>query len=635
METVNEQFDRPVFVYDEATRKLVTDVWDKFRLMWQIRTMPLEILGGRTLQNFWDDSNKDYGVYVEPSMPNDPVTQYASTISRDRSDVFISHLTKQLMFPSVSAQNQEQEIDRVLGRVSLALLEWAHNNDGYPSENGHQKMTRYVHKMVVEGTVHVQDDVDKDGLLSTLVPNEEVFVPNYWQPDLQRQGRLCRAQLNVTYSEAEELYGHLENFKYVVPGFADWWFYQRPVFKQQWQGVLMYDRVQVLHYWQNCTGAEIKDLISKGRLPKGTKCAKWYNLFINEIPMFPVDTLCPYKDGLYPLSKGIFTEHAKAEFYWGNSLPNKVQQDKLWLDGWKTLLRYKAKLNIGRPLQSLNGQFVDEEVIVPFKITPVTEEIELKPIEGVGEPISNADVQMYEMAKGEVEAQSLAPQTEIAPTQKVTNAVMMENNAKVMMDAFALKVAFLIQSRTFPILMRLFQFIPRKSLEKICVPDQVLENGARGTMQVKFEKIPKMTAWEKLMKSKDLMEYEDEKKKEGENMESIVIDPEYIRNCNFYLKTDPDSVTSNKGELEKQRFNNLFPQLIANPTIFNPKEVARELVIKNDLPESLINDQEQPTGGMPGMPGMPGQAPGQAPAGAQGEMPPTPQPPMQGLPQMI
>lgn len=595
--------------YKDGEREFVNKVWDKFRLMWQVKTTPLAILGNRTLQEFWDNSNADYAVLTEPSLANDPVTQYSSTISRDKADVFIAQLTKQLMIPSVTAFNSSQEIDRVMSRVGRATLEWSHLNDGFPTENGHQKMTRYIHKGVVEGTYHVQDDYDSEGLESSLVPNEEIFIPNFWQPNLQKQGMLVRAQLNVTYDEAEEIYGGLPNWKFVRPGFSDWWFVQRPLFKSQWEGIMFYEKLQILHTWINLSHKELEKEKKSGRLPKNAKRAKYYNIFINDIPMFPVGTLCPYKDGLYPISKGIFCKHSKPEFYWGNSLPNKIRQDKRWLDGWKTLLRYKAKLNVGRPLQSLNGQFVDEEIIVPFKITPVTEEIQLKAIEGVGDPVSTADVQMYEMAKSEIDDGTKSPQTEINPNQKVTNAVIMENNAKILLDAFALEVSFFVQARTYPILLRAFQFLPRRKLELLSVPDQKLRDGTRGTMELIFKKLPKMTKEEKLEKSFELLKEEKEAKKEGNSKEITYVDVDYLKEINLYLKNDPDSVMKDKGEIETQRFNQIFPTLLQRPDLFNEKEAARELLLKNELDDTLINSEQPMQQMAPTQPGLPGQAP--------------------------
>src|ERR1035437_3454206 len=170
------------FAPDAEMSKFITDCWDDFVRMYRVKVQSQDILGGSNLQAFWDASNSDYGVLVPQAAQNDPVKQYVSTISRDKADVFISNLTQELFYPSVTAVNMENKIDKVLSKVSRALLEWAHNHDGFPSESGHEKMARYIHKMVVEGTVHIQDDVTPDGRLeSSLVPNEEILLDTFWQ----------------------------------------------------------------------------------------------------------------------------------------------------------------------------------------------------------------------------------------------------------------------------------------------------------------------------------------------------------------------------------------------------------------------------------------------------------------------
>src|SRR3990167_6904578 len=182
----------------DEERQLMKDSQRVIARMWQLKEEKQDILNGRNLQDFWDDSCLDYAAITPKAELNDPVVRYSSTISRDQADVFISSLVNQLMDLSVTAQNKDQEIDRVISRVSRAILDYVHKNDGFPSESGYQKMVRAVHKMVVEGTVHIQDDFTKDGLESTLVPNEEILIPNYWQTDLQKQSILARIQNKIS-----------------------------------------------------------------------------------------------------------------------------------------------------------------------------------------------------------------------------------------------------------------------------------------------------------------------------------------------------------------------------------------------------------------------------------------------------
>ena len=587
----NRQYEP--FPYTPDERDFVSKWWTEFMLLWQMKNEAQDILGGRTLQKFWDDSVLDYAVLSgEIEDPNDPVQQYTSPISRDKSDVFIGNMVSQLLYPSVKAVTQQSKIDRVLSRVGRGLLEWAHMNDGYPSETGMAKNMRYVHKMVVEGTVHIQDDVGSDyGLCSTLVPNEEIFIPNFWEFDLQKQSHLIRAQLNVTWEGAEREFGRCENFKYVAPQFSDFWFIQRPEFKQIFQGIIRNRRVQVLHVWKALTNEQLEKEKKAGRLSKNCKRAKYYNVLINDIPMYPVDNLSPYKDGMFPINKGFFCLHAKSEYYWGNSLPNKVQQDKKWLDAWKTLLRYKGKLNMLPPMVSLNGNFVDEEILLPAKITPITDELQLKRIEGVADPISQSDVMLLDLAMKEIDSSSVSPQMSgQQPTKRMTKGEVLvsDGNAKQLMNAFMLSLSFLAQSRSFAILRRLFQFMPRAKVDTIVVTDQKLADGVRGELEVIFKKLPKMTKDEVAYNSEKLLQNEIKSRKYKEPKDTVFIDPDYLEDINLFLYADADTMLEDKDAVKMGQFRQNMQLYLSRPDLFNQKEVARRFVLMNDDPDDML-----------------------------------------------
>ena len=101
----NKQYE--TFPYTPDERDFVSKWWNEFMLLWQVKNAPQDILGGRTLQKFWDDSVLDYAVLTgEAQDPNDPVQQYVSPVSRDKADVFIGNMTSQLLYPSVKAVTQ-------------------------------------------------------------------------------------------------------------------------------------------------------------------------------------------------------------------------------------------------------------------------------------------------------------------------------------------------------------------------------------------------------------------------------------------------------------------------------------------------------------------------------------------------
>lgn len=584
------------FPYTPDERDFVSKWWTEFTNLWIAKNAPQDILGGRTLQTFWDDSVRDYAVLADTVQdPNDPVQQYVSPVSRDKADVFIGNMTSQLLYPSVKAVTQQSKIDRVLSRCGRGLLEWAHMNDGYPSETGMAKNARYVHKMVVEGTVHIQDDVGADyGLCSSLVPNEEIFIPNFWEPDLQRQSHLIRAQLNVTWENAEREFGHLPNFKYVSPQFTDFWFIQRPEFKSIFQGIVRQRRVQVMQVWKALTHEQLDKEKKAGRLSRNCKRAKYFNVLINDIPMYPVDNLSPYKDGLFPINKGIFCSHAKSEWYWGNSLPNKIQQDKKWLDAWKTLLRYKGKLNVLPPMVSLNGNFVDEEILLPAKITPITDELQLKRIDGVADPISQSDVMLLDLANKEIDSGSVSPQMQgQQPTKRMTKGEVLvsDANAKQLLNSFTLNLSFLAHSRSFAILRRLWQFMPRAKTDTIVVTDQKLADGVRGDLEIIFKKLPKMDVQTYYKNSEKILQNDIKSRKYKQPKDLVFIDPDYLEDINLFLYADADTMLEDKDAVALGKLRQNMQLYFSRPDLFNASEVAREFVRKNDDPEEFLVEQ--------------------------------------------
>ena len=612
---------------DAEERRFVSDAYSNFLKMWNLRQEPLDILDGRTIQEMWDTSVRDYSVIdYDKSSENDPVKSYVSTISRDKTDAFIFNLTSELMFPSVSAQNSEQEIDRIMSRVSRILLEWAHVNDGHPDETGMLKWGRYCHKLFVEGTVHVMDTVTEDGLYSELCPNEEIFIPNFWQPSLQRQPRIYRVKNNVLYEEAEAIFGDLDAFASVQPG-SEFWFYNNPEFKSWWQGMIETDKVQIIYVWENLTQKQLKEQKAKGRVPKDAKTAKWYNVIINGVLMYPVDTLSPYKDGYYPISVGRAFRFGKSEFYYGNSVPNKIRYDKGFLDDWKTLVRYKAKLNAMPPLLSNNPSFTDDEIYFPATVTATSEDVKLTRIEGVGEPVSQSDVLIMQMAEKEIDSGSVAPQSMgQSQTKSMTRgeSVIIQDNAQKLLNGISIEVANFAMARSLPILQRLYQFLPKRTIKKIAIPGQSLSSGTRGTFEVIFERLPKMTDDEVEDASFALRAEEMKARRERRPKETVRVNIEYARNLTFYLRPDIGYYQNNKEILEQQKIERSMGILLSRPEI-NAQKLLRTYILANGMDEELLNEEQQAMPQLP--PGMPGQgAPGMPGQGGQAQPRPPSQP---------
>lgn len=572
--------------------KFTQEVYKEFQEDYNLKNTTQKELGGRTLKQFWEQSERDYDVLVDDYGPDDPVTPYSSTISRDKSNAFIGRLSSQLIYPSVIAQNKDQEIDHVIAKVCRAMLEWAHDNDGRPDESGHQKNVRYIHKMVVGGTVHIDDSIIDNKLFSSLVDNEEIYIPNFRQPSLQLQPHLFRVKDNITYDEAERMFGEFPNWKYVQKGNIHNWVSDNIDF---YNSLVEENKVQIIYYWKDIKKKDFDDY----KIKRGVKKAKLFNVFINGVLMFKTTNLSPYRDGLYPISKGIFESFSDPNYYWGNSMPNKAAHDKKWLDGWKTLIRHKAKLAAIPPTMTFNGFFIDSDMYIPGETMMAPNGMkpeDITTIPGLSEGVTNSDLAVMQDAKNEINEGNLSPQASGGQSnrgQTAREAIIREQNEQEILGAFGQQIAFLIESRTYPILMRLFQFNAKDRIKKISVADQDLGQGITGTFEMIFEKPQEMTEDE--IRSDSFKRFADMQKsiKEGNPKTSVQINPSYLNELDLYIKCVADPQPKKTSALRRAEAMEKFGVYGARPDLFNQKSAAKRLVKDmGDDPTDLVLEQQ-------------------------------------------
>ena len=622
----------PPFQPTQEEADFLAKVYNDFVFDYQQKYQIWEILNNRTVEQYWQDSNYDYNNIVLDD-PSDPVTQYSSGITRDKANTLITNLTLQLLSPTVIAQNENQEVDQIISHIARPILEWQHNNDGRPSESGDLKNSRYIHKMVVEGTVHIQDDIDPDTgkLVSSVIPNEEVFIPNYYQPNLQLQSHFQRVTQFTSFQEMEAEFGDLPNWEYVVPGNLGW-INTIETFKERYKATVVANQLTAIRCWYPVPRKDLKALIASGKLPKGTTKAKYFNVILNGVPMFEPKNLMPYYHGDYPVTKGVNEFFSPSEFYWGNSMPNKCRQDKKYLDGWKTLIRYKAKLSAAPTIVNFTGQHIEGDVLIPGNIIDLPSSFDpnkFAPLQGIAQGITTGDIEILKDTVSDIERATSSAQTSgVQPTGNPTAREMMivEGNAQKTMMGFAQQVAFIMEARAFPILKASFQFLPRMKVQKISIPSQVFPDGRTGTLEVVFQNLPEMTKEQELEESFKLLEEELQAGVKGHIKATTKLDKEYIQNLDFYCKATAESLPKENSAMRQAKAQMKWETYVNFPQYFNVKAAARKLVRENgdDEGQMIVDDSQQPVQQPGQLPGQPMQPQGQPPQQGQYQTPPNP-----------
>lgn len=576
---------------DDDTRDFISKVYEDFRQDADLRRRPQRIFNDRSIEQVWSDSLDDYLLYVEPMGRDEWVRPYVSSIVRDKIRTEVALILANAARPQIVAQNREQDVDRVVARVLKIASEYAAKQDGAPSSSGQRKRLLYCIDLVLYGTVHVQEDMVDGRALRTVVPNEDVYVPNLWQTDIQKQSHVLRVSNNVTYEEAALAYGKFENWKYVRPGGDQgWWWNDLSAFKDYRSGVAVDDnRVQVVCAWYP---------FEDGR--------GWYqNTLINGVPLYEPEHKSPYRHGAVPLAKEVFEDLG---CYWGDSLSNRCRHDKRWRDNWKTMLRAKQKLAIAPPFIAWNGLTFQQDIVVPNKVTEMIGNPEnLRLVhEEFSKGVTAGDVQMLRLAEEEIE-RATTPDIvsggegrQVTARQIATQSAYSQVNQAPTVDRFFTLEAALEYMR----IRNIVQFWPKKKIDglaRVVVPDQEVRGGARGTFEILFHPIPELDEAQAREVSRSLFREEEARAKEGEVRETVVIDPGYLRELSLFVTIEEKPVT----DLEFLRQMDTYDRMIQNP-VFNQEEVARDLVRSMGGDEDRLvrkpPEQQVPAGAAQGAP---------------------------------
>lgn len=624
LKTTSMVTDQEAFSPSEDERAFTLKVYSDFSTDYQLKNNSWEVLNNRTLANFWQDCNYDYNQIVTADV-NNPVVQYSSGITRDKANTFITNLTLQMLYPSVTAVNDMQQVDQVISQISKPLLRWQYINDGRPSESGKIKNVRYTHKQVCEGTVHILDTVGADGkLTSSVIPNEEVFIPNFYQPNVQLQSHFMQVQQWASFGEAQAEFGDLDNFKYVTPGSLGW-INETYSFKEKYKGLIYQNQCTIIRVWYPVRQQEVERLKKIGKLPKYVKRAKYFNVVINGVNMFPVDNLMPYYHGDFPVTKAVFEWFSPAEFYWGNSMPNKCAQDKKFKDGWVTLMRYAAKLNAIPALLNFSGQHLENNIVVPGLITDVPATMDpnkIVAVPGTDKGLTQGMIEMSKMTDDEINRSTSSPQAagqKPQGEQTARQTIILEQNEQKILLGLAQQITFREESRAFPILKSSFQFLPRQTISQLSIPNQTFSDGSSGTLEIIFKKMGPSTEAEKMQASYALKTAEEKSRKLGNPIKRVIVNPEYIVNLDLYCEAIAEELPAVNTSFKEARAQARWETYKQDPDVFNKQQAARNYIRQvGDNEKELINEQPPMQPGQ--MPGQPGQPPGGAPPG----QPPSP-----------
>lgn len=330
----------------------------------------------RSLYDMIDDSTKRWNGYIPPddTLSGNPNSNIFLNFTRNVIIGYLAKVAMQLPETKITAVNKATGIiNKRLADVLTDLNHYSLNE-----ENGPARLLDVALETTVKGTAIVYEGYLKneqktkipvswdemtgkikykegkrvlyDNCYQKLVPLEDFYIANPYEPDMQKQPYVIWRQI-TSYQEAWNEFSHYKNWDFVKPGGYTMTAEPTTFYRNKLYTELADNQVEVLRYYNRKENEHI--------------------VTVNGIVMYqgPI----PFKDGKYPFAKYIF-EPFEVPFFWGASAPNKFmgEQDvqnvliNLMLD--KT---YGSLLPYG--LSSDLDDLIEDETLAPNKIRKVSD----------------------------------------------------------------------------------------------------------------------------------------------------------------------------------------------------------------------------------------------------------------------
>lgn len=322
--------ETPVLVPTPENIKAQNLVLKDFSSARSVQQKSYNQLNGRNIIEAIDDWTKRWNGYIpEPSALLDAdQSQMFLNWTRNQIIGYLSKVALSRPKTKIKAVNKKTNMaDQKFSDVAKDLVDASSN-----AENGDARFLEDSLECTVKGTVIVYEgyrrDVQEmklpdgfdmmtgtgkfkkemrvlyDDCYQEIVPIEDFFIANPYQPQVQKQPFIIWRRI-TTKDEAEGEYGHYKNFKYVKAG--EYTLLNDPTtfYRNQLVTELGKDQVEVIRYYNRSKNKHV--------------------VMINGIIIY--DGPIPFKDGRYPFSKGIFEPYGN-DFFYGAGFPQKIMGEQ-------------------------------------------------------------------------------------------------------------------------------------------------------------------------------------------------------------------------------------------------------------------------------------------------------------------
>jgi hypothetical protein len=578
----------------------------------QTRTKPYREFNDCSLIDRMNNDQMSWLQYVEPPSL-DPDEYWKSRafrpIVRNKIITIAAHITAAVIFPLIYAQNENDEEDRDAAAVMRDIMEWCNEQADYDKTFMSSVIaalvnpaafiyTEYAERFRFERKPGQKDsdvkrvlDEMSSGIRDFIVPCDEVWIRDIYEPDIQKQPVLMWRRV-IDYSQAKKKYQGNEQFdNYVRPGLQllmgdDALFYQT------------YDKTQL--------DTLVEEIIA------------WYPsddlmlTLVNGVLISDPNTPNPRKDKKIPFVKMGYELIDEGRFFYYKSLAFKLAPDEEVVNTAYRMVADGTYLSVMPPSVVFGNEMIDNSVIVPGVITTIDNSTNPNASFQTLNTNNNltAGYNLIEKVEASMsESSSDVLQSGQAPAGDTTafEVSRLEQNARVMLGLFGKMVGFAVRDWGRLRISDICQYMTvgeatqtlngatAMKFRNFLIPDKK-QDGKSISHKIEFDmELPNEVTEDELMGLS--RETQKREKKVDNNMKLFRVNPELFRKLNFMVKVKAEALMPKSDALEKAMMLEEYAQAMANPLI-NQRAVTRDLLLgayqkTADDPDKYMMDEQQ------------------------------------------
>jgi hypothetical protein len=552
-------------------------------------------------------------------------SQAIRPVVRNKCISIAAHATARLIFPKIFAYNEASDEDSKAGITMESLMEWSGERSDYGHTSLYAVITALTDPASIVYTEYAEvfrtvKDVNENGVITEKrildelfsgfqdrqVPVDELYIENFYEPDIQKQSWLILRRV-ISYDLAEAKYNKYDNFKkYVQPGVQLVYNDANATFYAVYDTNMRQEDVEEITYWNRQQDLKI--------------------IMVNGVMLTQYNNPNPRQDKKYPFTKFGYEFINNRCFYY-KSLAFKMQQDANIINTLYPMIIDGTYLNVMPPMVAVGHEAIGSDVIVPGAVTTFSDpNADLRPIT----TSMNLKTGMETMMKVEesINASTIDPveQGNQQPgSQTAFEISKMEQNAATILGLFIKSISSFVKQYGTLRLSDILQYMTIMQAKEIG-GDSVYQtflmpsSESGNTKKIKFDSSTPSPSnnGEALDASYDVMK---EEGGIGSKTELIKVNPKMFRMLKYHLMVTPDVLNPRSDELERAFNLELYDRAI-NSQVLDQEQITKDFLLstspksKKD-PDKYIAKQGVTTGAPPNTPGMPSPTATPPPPGTQ------------------